>query len=649
MRTWITAALLAIALLGSSAVGQVIPKQIAAPPNEMLRGDFDLPDPAKTGISSAGAMLPIRFAQENGSFVWRGRVPIDDAASVRLLALGPGSDRWRIEVATPNGARRALGRGLLAPGVVSERGSVRIRGAPRDATTHTLQGQPAGEWEIEIGSDAPPIAGDVHGYLMVRSSSPRRIYTHLTTHDLLTGRVVGINTRITGPVGRANGVLIDSAEVRMTLPGGGTDRFAMIPAGADASIDFVPNQPGEYRAHVIVRGTHENGRLFVRTSQLVFDVLPDLVRLQGSAEILPDAPGVRRIVLPLARADRRERAIVSAEIWAIDPAGRERAVCWLSRMALPEDDRGKPAYSLFLDERWLAGISGRLELRNARVQCCDTAVPIARAHRIAVTGAARVDLEPGPVTREMRIGTPRPDLAMPLRGRVDAAITSKTAAQASSTTGGHNLMLVHGYCAGGNPWPVSDFTGGLEIFSDPDQNRSHDQFANLILALGDNSKSYGVIAHSQGGAAALHLWTYYFSGLDWAEGPRLIQSVGTPYQGTPLAGSLAGLGDIFGSGCGENADLAPDGAALWLSGIPAANRDDVYYWTTAPTSGSCNSLSGFFLSDPEDGVVESARGQLPGGNNMGLVYGWCHTTGMSQPAQYFDSSRNTEMNAEAAR
>jgi hypothetical protein len=66
---------------------------------------------------------------------------------------------------------------------------------------------------------------------------------------------------------------------------------------------------------------------------------------------------------------------------------------------------------------------------------------------------------------------------------------------------------------------------------------------------------YGIIAHSQGGMVATHIRNYLFSGLDSAEGNRLIQSVGTPYNGNTAAGSAANLGDIFGIGCGSNTDL----------------------------------------------------------------------------------------------
>ena len=633
--------MLGVLMACAPALGQVIPKQIAAPPDQILAGSFDLPEPALTGTASGAAMLPITFSAQKGSFIWRTEAPIDDASLVQILAFGPNSETWQLSVVPPDGIERSLQQGAQTPGIFAEQTGLEIGRTWQPAASYTLLNQAAGRWSITVRSERQPEPRDTHGYLFVKTASSLQVYTHLSSHDLLVGRPLGLVTTLMDSKAAPIRARIDTAEVEIRAPDGRIRRLTMNAAGALASADFLPQTPGDHTAHIVVLGTHENGKRFVRTSQLVFPVLADDVRLQGSAVIVQDMPGVRRISIPLARANRSERAIVSAEVWEVSRAGQSRPVCWLSRMATQEHDGVIAAYSLFIDERWLAGINGNLELRNVRVQCCDTSVPIARSTLIPLRGFEPVEGEPGPITREMLVGRPRPDLSLPIRG--------EPAPRSPRVAGGHNLMLVHGYCAGGNPWPSADFSGSLEVFSDPNQNRSHDEFANLLFSLGSGSKSFGIIAHSQGGAAALHLWTYYFSGLDWADGPRLIQSVGTPYQGTPLAGNLALLGSIFGQGCGGNTDLSPDGAALWLAGIPPQNRAAVTYWTTAPTSGSCNFLSGLFLSNPEDGVVESARGQLPGGNNMGLVSGWCHTTGMSQPAQYFDSARNAEMNAEAAR
>jgi pimeloyl-ACP methyl ester carboxylesterase len=204
------------------------------------------------------------------------------------------------------------------------------------------------------------------------------------------------------------------------------------------------------------------------------------------------------------------------------------------------------------------------------------------------------------------------------------------------------LMLSHGYCSGGNVWPLADFSGNRIVFSDPNQNRTNDAFALLMRQQAGDVRSFGVVGHSQGGLAALHLLTYYTSGLERATGGRPIQSVASPYQGTPLA-SLGGFA------CGVNNDMTPAGAATWLAGIPSWARAQVDYYSTANSGAVCNFLASLVLSDPEDGVVEMVGAQLPGANNMGHITGWCHTTGMSDPASYTDHARNVLLDATAAR
>ena len=61
---------------------------------------------------------------------------------------------------------------------------------------------------------------------------------------------------------------------------------------------------------------------------------------------------------------------------------------------------------------------------------------------------------------------------------------------------------------------------------------------------------------------------------------RLVQSVGTPYGGTPVAGSLASIGSIFGVGCGSNTDLTVSGANAWRRNIRSSTQRNVFYYTT---------------------------------------------------------------------
>jgi len=226
----------------------------------------------------------------------------------------------------------------------------------------------------------------------------------------------------------------------------------------------------------------------------------------------------------------------------------------------------------------------------------------------------------------------------------------------TTATAGGKLVLVHGYCSG-EVWNINQFSNAV-LFTDYKKSRTQDQFALLIKSFAEEThklSSYGIVAHSQGGLASMHLKAYYWSGLDSATGGRVIQSVGSPYKGCSLAGNLADLGGLFGAGCGAQNDLAPNGAQTWLSKVPKDAQDKVYYYTTTYDDSwflapACVTASGLVLHSPNDGTCE-IKYSTPdkGGSNMGTTKKFCHTDGMNYPPQTKDASRNTVMNNNAAR
>jgi len=223
----------------------------------------------------------------------------------------------------------------------------------------------------------------------------------------------------------------------------------------------------------------------------------------------------------------------------------------------------------------------------------------------------------------------------------------------NATNGKSGLIITHGYCSKNNPFAASssDFTNPY-FFSDLNKNRSNKQFAELLIAYAQQQQltSYGMIAHSQGGMAALHILNFYNTGLDVAQGSRVVQTVGTPFNGNSAAGTAADLVKIFGISCGANFDLSKDGAVLWLSSISAAAKKKVYYYTsTVPAFPYCSLATSLLLINPNDGVCELEKAQLSGSNNMGNTQGWCHTDSMSKPSQCEDHTRNKAMSANAAR
>lgn len=335
-----------------------------------------------------------------------------------------------------------------------------------------------------------------------------------------------------------------------------------------------------------------------------------------------------------------------AEVWGTDSSGYEYTpVAWIEAMVDPETlPNGHTVLTMQLDTNWLhlAQAQAPFQLRNVWIEDRDSNVPLSSRSRIFVDSSSdftvrqfrpNPNLRNIPITDEMRNG-PRP------RGLNLTAVA-----------GAPTLFLVHGYCASVNEFPTSQFTDAIQ-FQDFKQSRSNDAFALRIdsEAKKNGMTFYSIVGHSQGGLAAIHLHTFYWSGLEPSKPGRLIQSVGSPYAGCGLAGSLAGIGGVFGMGCGSNTDLTYDGASLWLKSIPPSKAQQVYYYTTTYGSkGYCAWGANMVLTTPNDGTTEIKYAALPGGNSAGSKSDWCHTTEMVYPAQCADATRNAEMNSNAAR
>jgi hypothetical protein len=623
-------------------------KNLAGGPDEMPL--MRLPAAATLGVRSKAAMLPIRLRQDAaGNAAWSAQVPVDNAGELKLTLIAPNSHDWQILVSTSD-VRMNLRQSAQVERQPSE---VRLDGFNVPAEVFTLRGHKAGTWKVDVvaagrKADAPENAG----FLLVSGDSPYRLYSYLDAHQTLTGKplefvasVFDERTETTSSRADALAGSVTGAVLDIRTPGGKTETLVL--NGADDRHfrgSFVPREAGQYTAQVVVRGRSADGGQYVRTSEHVFQVLADNVRLgtRGSTAVVDQTR--LRVSLPADGLGVGRKVIAYAEVWGRDEAGGETPVAWVGGMALATEKKNGVNVDLMLDARWLAraGAVGSYELRNVRLQDADYFVTLAESAAVplaigSLPTAARAAVSQ--ITDEMRKGK-RPE------------VTTAAADFGTQALGG-KLLLIHGYCSGGNPFPTSQFTD-YAVFSDPNQSRTHDQFANLIRNFGAQFPSFGAVAHSQGGAASLHLYTYYWSGFDYATGNRLIQSVGTPYQGTALAGNLAAIASVFGSGCGSNYDLTYSGAASWLAGIPSWARAKVHYSTTSFTDvwyryDYCSLATDAFLGDPEDGVTERAYGQLPGANNRGHKTGWCHTGSMRDPAQTSDSSRNADMNANAAR
>lgn len=631
-------------------------RNVAAPASDILAGLVRLPDPRASATSSRSQLTPLSFRFEPAGAdrdgVWAAETTLDvDRSGALLLALiggealvarvhvrdergawTPIESAWRAarSVQTSDALPGAFVAGFEVPELAAGRREVRVTLAapferpPRE--TWLASRAQRSTLTLAAWVDAQELVADTELPILARLDDGG-VATNFDHRTIERARVL-----VDGPRGALELALADDG-----AHGDGAARDGvfgvLLPAGF----------AGDLRARVELGGLTRSGEPFTRSVALSFPVLERRVLLDGGVDASVRDDGHVTLALNALPLGPRARLHTSAELWGSDASGALVPVCWLSRIDEPRDaSSGAWSLELVLDRRWLEVVDARapFELRELRVQDADTHVVF---DRLARADVALPELPPrvGPaataVVPEMLTGAPSTLLNPPPSALGPHRPITPIAIQPA-------LMLVHGYCSSGSIWPAADFSAPKLEFLDPNANRTHDQFAQLIAQRANQAglTSFGIVAHSQGGCAALHLLTYYTTGLDVAIGARRIQSLATPYQGTPLAslGSFA---------CGVNNDMTPAGAATWLAGIPSWARNEVWYWTTSNTGSACNFLTNLFLSDPEDGTVEQTRGQLSGAHNQGHTTGWCHTTGMSNPASYTDHVRNQAMNAAAAR
>ncbi|MCC8539680.1 choice-of-anchor X domain-containing protein [Xanthomonas axonopodis pv. poinsettiicola] len=629
------------------AAAELQPKQLAGPPEEFAQ--MRAPDPAESAILSKSALLPVELTPAGKAARWQGTLPVENGKLCFMVLAG--DQAWDAAVAAP---RVAGVRATAAPQVQAQRTVLGTADNGTAGMRYAVDAAQNGNWSLTLQSASPLTQ---RGYVLMEGDARTQLASYPRDRQHLVDKSLTLNAMLSGSDARGATLLasqagqINTASLRVIDPQGAVRVLPMADDGAHndgAAGDgvyggsFQPGREGTWIAQVIVRGRDQAGQPFVRTSEHVMPVLDTSLRLMGNALSARAADGTRlTLALPVAaRGKAPSHYRVFGQVWGTDAKGRDVPVAWIGGMLAPQQGQ----LPLSLDERWIARAGARapFSLRGLRIEDPDYYIPLAQADslplQVPALRRASIARATGAIDESMRMG-PRP--------------STLAAAMAQPQAAGSQLVLVHGYCSNG-VWPQAQFTNA-STFLDAKQNRSNDQFAQRIAQFASQWSSFSTVAHSQGGMAALHLYTYYWSGLDNASGGRVMQSVGTPYQGTNLSGILAAVGSWFGVGCGSNTDLTYDGAKAWLAGIPADARAKVNYYTTSfaktnwYTNDYCNAASDLVLNDPEDGTVEQANAQLPGGVNRGHTTGQCHTTGMRDPAQYLDANRNAVMNSNAAR
>lgn len=662
--------------------GNLTPKQLAGPPSEFA--DHKLPQPFAGALVEGSALFQADFAQfvkqnalkPEDTTVWAQDLLVDSSEKFLFSFFSLDADKVKLTLVNPNGQEVDLSRFAF-----KDFFAVGLHSVP--GTTFVFEKPIVGVWKLTV---SPAQQTNLHEFVqsvvksrkasqmvdavvLLWNESPMKIYTRLNTYNLQAGQEVGLITTITedsqfsetfGARASLNVTSISVAEMDIVTPDGDTIDVDMKDDGLTQ--DGLANdgtygalvkvqEVGDYEFQAVVRGVRSDGVEFIRTTQHVVSVTSNDLDLVGTASGAIQSNNRMAIKLAVTtppnfpRLNPKFRAY--AEVWAKDQNGNDVAVCWIS--SISDLEAPFDTLSLELDLKWLARAEAKapITLKNVYVQDAYTMIPVSEVSEIPVTVSEQQ------LTSSVSMLGSVSEITLEMKQGV---MPAHIAAQLNSTATG-SVVLVHGYCAGSNPWADAQHQWtNAHYFSNPNSNLQNQHFADKVASFASSKglAKYSLVGHSQGGMVGTHLLNYYFSGMDATAAGRKVQSVGTPYTGCSAAGSAANLGKAFGVGCGENFDLSKDGAKLWLAGITSETKKNVFFYTTTYKQGNllgdyCNMAINMILQWPNDGTTELDYAQLSGANNMGNKQQWCHTTSMKYPAQYTDAARNVEMNANAAR
>lgn len=393
-------------------------------------------------------------------------------------------------------------------------------------------------------------------------------------------------------------------------------------------VEIILDEIGSYILSPTINGNFiSNGTRteFIRDSQHLITVSEANVKIMNDAKIVKISRNFYELWIHIKNFNININTFkIYTELWNVDNCGNETPIFWLGGIYNITHDIMK----LPIDIKWIqrSDVCDEFVLKNTYINDLNTSFPIDE-HFSDIYVSYDESYKREFMRNVSKIITDE------MRGNVR---------EYKSSSSNPGLILLPGYCSANNPWSAtSSIFDNAFYFNEFNLNLSNDQYAHKVLNFmwNNNLDQVNFIAHSQGGMVAAHLYNYYIN-IPNRSG-RLIQTVGTPFQGTILASAFASIGKFFNIGCGSNSDLSYDGAINWASGITPETRKLIYSYST---TGDCSFVMNLILSPQNDGIVELSRTKLSGINYISNTNNQCHTTNMNKMAQYLDKSRNEVMN-----
>ena len=388
-----------------------------------------------------------------------------------------------------------------------------------------------GKWQLVLSIKGPATAKPIKAIAWIAfNNSKVSISAYTDRSDHVVGKDMDMNMMVSDPKRKAiDGCsvplpnMLRNATMTVTYPDGKKEVHIMYKEKTPGMMGgkFRPPMAGNYTVQLAVTGVDkESGYEFARSLSSTLSVAAPSLNVTGSIfsdlyhhpvtgnEIIPIQVGVKWD--PQSRDTYRGYA----EVYGTGKGGVSVPVAWVGGlMQVKETSSSSYMLQFELDSRWLilANATLPLTLHNLIFEEIDGFIEVVKVeHILKVSASSPLIAQWRPmmkasevdITYEMRNGY------SPYRGK-----NNKSDDTTANSDGA--IVLVHGYCADHPPFPSAHFTNPV-VFSDLDRNRNIDTFARLLISFTANHglQRFSIVAHSQGGMAALHMLTFYNTPLD---------------------------------------------------------------------------------------------------------------------------------------
>jgi len=393
-----------------------------------------------------------------------------------------------------------------------------------------------GQWTITVSSSDPSKFPANASLIASFYPSDLILQAYVPAENLIAGRTIQIIALLPSVVkfeGNISSTIsvaaLDSAVTTVYLPDGTQKEVNMVQGpddqgvlsnikgdAADLYATFEAPVSGIYKNLVQLTGELSDGTKFIRSLWYVFTVAHPSISITGNvrAGLRTHEISKRELIdfvidVHWDGPDVSYRAF--AQVWGKGENGDEVPVAWISGLV----DVKKKKICLFkchhiqmqLDSKWLelANAKPPLVLKSVSLEELNAFITLSTASSLKVASDdSLANWIPSHKPEDIEIDWEMKEGYNPYRSN-----------KVNTTAADGQILLLHGYCAEYNGFLLDYFDNEL-VFEEYEQNFLHDEYARKVIDFVQEKGAtrYSAVGHSQGGPVAVHLYTYYPTGMD---------------------------------------------------------------------------------------------------------------------------------------